>query len=185
MIVIGSYALALQGLRAVEEINDLDLIGTREEVEEFRLRNAARIERAYEEHGHRHVFELKGGKPWKRVEIDTEQSPSDRMLPQLCVTTAQVMDVAVQVPPVEVLYLIKRAHANVPVRYPKTIRDVIRLRPLIGEFSAEQQTFYKQRKSECKERYALHRQRFSLSIRNEDFFDTSNHVRLYVHDDLH
>lgn len=185
MIVIGSYALALQGLRAVDEINDLDLIGTRDEVEEFRARHAALIEREHEEHGHRHVFQMKGGKPWKRIEIDSEQSVSDQMLKGLCVTVAQMMDFTAQVPPVEVLYLIKRAHANVPVHYQKTIRDVVRLRPLIGEISDEQQAFYKQRKSECKERYALHRQRFSLSIRNEDFFDTSNHVRLYEHDDLH
>lgn len=185
MIVIGSYALAVQGLRAPAEVSDLDLIGTAEEVEQFRARHADLIEREQQEHGHRHVFQLKGGKPWKRVEIDSEQSVSDRMLPELCATSTQILGFDVQVPPIEVLYLIKRAHANVPVHYQKTIRDVVRLKPLIGDVSAEQEAFYRERKSECQKRYALHRQRFSLSIRNEDFFDNSNHVRLYEHDDLH
>lgn len=185
MIVIGSYALALQGFRAMSEVKDLDLIGTADDVEQFRLRHAERIDNVRVDHGHRHVFFLKDGKPWERVEIDCEQSRSDQLLGGLCTATAQVMDFSVQVPPAEALYLIKRAHANVPVHYQKTIRDVIRLKPLLGEISAEQQAFYKERKAECQKRFALHRQRFSLSIRNEDFFDTSNHVRLYEHDDIH
>lgn len=186
MIVIGSYALALQGLRALDEVKDLDLVGTVDEVASFRSRHASRIAREHQEHGHRYVFFLKDGQPWSRVEIDTEGATSDLMLPALCTTTARILDCDdVQLPPVEVLYLIKRAHANVPVHYNKTIRDVIRLKPLVGEIDAAQQAFYLQRKSECQKRYALHRQRFSLAIRNEDFFDLSNHVRLYEHDDLH
>lgn len=185
MIVIGSYALAALGLRPFKDVKDLDLIGDPEEVVEFRARHQAVITRERQEHGHRHVFYLANANPWDRVEIDFEQAASDRMLPALCRQTVQILGMQVQVPPVEVLYLIKRAHANVPVHYGKTIRDIIRIKPLSGLINKAQQTFYLQRKKECQSRYLLHRQRFSLSVRNEDFFDLSDHVRTYVHDDLH
>ena len=185
MIVIGSYALAMAGLRAFNDVKDLDLIGTQEDVRLFRARHQAIIESEREEHGHRQVFYLKDATPWDRVEIDFEQSTSDQMLPALCKTSAQVLDLELQVPPVEVLYLIKRAHANVPVRYDKTIRDIIQLKPLLGAIDDAQRAFYLERKKECQSRYLLNRQRFTLSVRNEDFFDLSDHVRIYVHDDLH
>ncbi len=186
MIVIGSCALAVQGLRPREAVKDLDFVGTLDEVAQLRAWLGERVERERAEHGHRHVFYLRTGEPWQRVEIDFEQSPSDQMLPGLCThTTTELPGGQVQVPPVEVLYLVKRAHANVPVHYDKTIRDLIDLKPRLGEFSQTQLDFYRQRKRECQERYQLQRQRFSLSIRNEDFFDLSNHVRLYEHDDLH
>ncbi len=185
MIVIGSHALATLGLRAANDVKDLDLVGTREEMQQFRARHQGIIEGEREEHGHRQVFQLKSGLPWERVEIDYEQSASDKMLPSLCDKTCEVLGLAVQVPPLEVLYLIKRAHANVPVHYDKTIRDIIRLKPHLGTIGDDEQAFYLLRKQECQSRYALQRQRFSLSVRNEDFFDLSDHVRAYVHDDLH
>jgi hypothetical protein len=186
MILIGSQALAAHGLREPGQVKDLDVIGTFDEVALLRGWLGERVQREREEHGHRQVFYLRAGEPWQRVEIDHEQSPSDQMLPGLCTrTTSELLGGPVQVPPVEVLYLIKRAHANVPVHYDKTIRDLIDLKPRLGEFSPAQLDFYHQRKRECQERYQLQRQRFSLSIRNEDFFDLSNHVRLYEHDDLH
>ena len=186
MILIGSQALAAHGLRGPQQVKDLDLIGRFDEVAVLRGWLGERVEREREEHGHRQVFYLRAGEPWQRVEIDHEQSLSDQMLPGLGPhTTTELLGGQVQVPPVEVLYLIKRAHANVPVHYDKTIRDLIDLKPRVGEFSQAQLDFYRQRKRECQDRYQLQRQRFSLSIRNEDFFDLSNHVRLYEHDDLH
>ncbi len=185
MIVIGSYALAALGLRPFAAVKDIDLIGTEDDVRRFRSLQQSVIVRERDEHGHRQVFHLKDGQPWDRVEIDFEQAASDRMLPALCKKSVQILGMQVQVPPLEVLYLIKRAHANVPVHYDKTIRDIIQLKPLSGSISGDQQTFYLERKSECQSRYNLNRQRFSLSVPNEDFFDLSDHVRTYVHDDLH
>ncbi len=185
MIVIGSYALALLGQRPFHEVRDLDLIGSPPEIDAFRERCLDIIESEHQEHGHRHVFYLNGSSPLERVEIDFEQSPSDQMLAELCRPMGRVLDAEVLVPSLEVLYLIKRAHANVPVHYDKTIRDIIQLKPLISPIGSEEQTFYLTRKRECQSRYMLNRQRFSLSVRNEDFFDLSDHVRTYVHDDLH
>lgn len=185
MIVIGSYPLALAGIRSFQDVKDLDLIGTQEDAQRFRTLHKAIIESEREEHGHRLVFNLKDATPWKRIEIDFEQSTSDKLLLGLCKGSTQVLNFELQVPPVEVLYLIKRAHANVPVHYAKTIRDIIQLKPLLGYINKAQHAFYLERKKECQSRYMLHRQRFSLSVRNEDFFDLSDHVRTYVHDDLH
>lgn len=185
MIVIGSYALALLDHQPFDTVKDLDLIGVEDDVERFRALNQDIIERDRPEHGHRHVFHLKAGQAVDRVEIEFEQSPSDQMLPALCERQATIMGLSVRVPPVEVLYLTKRSHANVPVHYNKTMRDILRIKSLIGPITDAQTEFYKARKQEVQDRYSLHRQRFSLAIRNEDFFDTSNHIRFYEHDDLH
>ena len=185
MIVIGSYALALHGHRDLESVKDLDLVGVEEDIERFRETNADIIEKERQIHGHRHAFILKEGQPVDKVEIDTEQAPSDKLLPDLCPETVSLFGMEIALPPVEVLYLTKRAHANVPVHYDKTIAHVLEIKPLVGSFSEAQLAFGAARKQECTERYALNRQRFSLSIRNEDFFDNSDHIRFYVHDDLH
>lgn len=185
MILIGSYALAILGLRPFDEVKDLDLIGSAVDIELFRAAHQAIIEREHEEHGHRHVFYLRNAAPLERVEIDFEQSVSDRMLPALCKQTARILGIEVSIPSIEVLYLIKRAHANVPVHYDKTIRDLTQIKTLLGPIEEAQQAFYQERKKECQSRYLLNRQRFSLAVSNEDFFDLSDHVRTYVHDDLH
>lgn len=185
MIVIGSQALHLHGIHLRKSIDDLDLIGTPEEVDGFRARHAADIVSERTVHGHRHAFVMAPGFPFRKVEIDVEGSPSDAMLARLCTQVVDVVGERVALPSVETLFLIKRAHANVPVHYDKTIRDIIRLKPLLGPLSEDQVAFYKQRQQECRERYRLNRQRFSLSVPNDDFFALSDHVRLYVHDDLH
>lgn len=185
MIVVGSHALALQGIHLRNGPTDLDLIGTPDEVAPFRTRHAAAIVSEQLLHGHRHVFQLSEDFPFRRVEIDIEQTASDRMLPDLCPGTVNLLGERMQLAPVEVLFLIKRALANVPLHYDKGIRDIIPLTPLIKPMTEAQETFYRLRKGECIDRYRLHRQRFVLSIPNDEFFAASDHVRLYVHDDLH
>lgn len=185
MIVIGSYALSLYGQRDLDLVKDLDLVGTEEDVERFRALHSDRIKDEKLVHGHRYVFSLVDGEPLDKVEIDVERSESDCMLPSLCSDEVEIMGLKLGLPPLEVLYLIKRAHANVAVHYDKTIRDLLQLKPLIGKFTKKQQAFYEARKMECRERYELNRQRFTLAIKNEDFFDNSDHIRFYVHDDLH
>lgn len=185
MIVIGSYALALLGHKPLESVRDLDLIGTAGDVERFRARHRAIIADERAIFDHRHAFVLKPGNGVEKVEIEFEQSESDRMLPALCGGTATILGFEVGVPPVEVLYFLKRSHLNVPVHYEKGVKDMLAIKPLIGTITPGQDAFYRARKQEIRERFSLHRQRFSLSIRNEDFFDNSDHIRFYVHDDLY
>lgn len=185
MIVIGSFAAQLRDITLRTQITDLDLIGTSSELELFRRHNAERIAHEKVMHDHRFSFKLKPGCDFEKVEFDVEQSVSDQLLDDLCDRSTSVLDCMVKIPTVQALYLIKRAHANVPVHYDKTIGDVILLKQWVGDLTTPERRFYEQRKRECQERYALHRQRFSLAIKNEDFFALSNHVRWYEHDDLH
>lgn len=185
MIVIGSVAAQLRDITLRTQITDLDLIGTPSELELFRRQNAERVVHEKVMHDHRFSFKLKPGCDFEKVEFDVEQSVSDQLLDDLCDGSTSILGCTVKIPTVQALYLIKRAHANVPVHYDKTIRDVIRLKKWVGDFTTPERRFYEQRKRECQDRYALHRQRFSLAIKNEDFFALSNHVRIYEHDDLH
>lgn len=185
MIVIGSYALRLNGIEVRASIDEVDLIGSPDEVDRFRVMHASDIVSERSMHGHRHAFTMSRGFPFRTVEIDTERAPSDALLASLCPRSVDLLGTATGVPSVEALYLIKRAHANVAVHYDKTIRDLIRLKPLIGPIGPRLDEFYQVRRQECRDRYRLNRQRFSLSVRNEDFFALSDHVRTYVHDDLH
>ncbi len=185
MILIGSYALALNGHRSLDKVKDIDLVGTEDDVERFRKMHAAIIKKETLAHGHVYLFQLEPGQPVAKVEIDVENTESNGMLPALCREKATIMGFEVAVAPLEVLYILKRSHLNVPVFYEKGVRDMLELKPSIKEFSPGEEAFYRTRKQEIIERFALHRQRFTLSIRNEDFFDLSDHIRFYVHDDLH
>lgn len=185
MIVIGSYAARLNGLKLRENIGDLDLIGTPAEAGMFRVQNARFIVEETIIHGHRHRFLTTPQSGFQMVEIDTEQSLSDRMLPDLCVGEAKVLDTALRYPPLEVLYLIKRAHANVPVAYDKAMADMAVMKPHLAPFTGAQTAFLNARKKECQDRYNLNRQRFVLSISNEEFFASSDHIRCVNHDDIH
>ncbi len=185
MVIIGSVALALHGLRPMDGINNLNLVGNRDELESVRAWLTDRIVKTEDSAESSTTFTLADGYRWKQIDFDFQQSPSDRLLTSLCTRSARLFDTLLKVPPLQVLYLIKRAHANVPIGFGKTIRDLLLLKPKILGFSAAEKEFGRLRKQECSDRYRLQRQRFSLSLRNEDFFDLSNHVRQYEHDDLH
>ncbi len=185
MVIIGSVALALHGLRPMSGIQNLNLVGHRDDVASVRTWLADRVIQTDDSADNTTTLTLAEGYRWKTIEINYRQSPSDLMLEPLCSQTVRLFDMPLKVPPLQVLYLIKRAHANVPVDYRKTITDLLLLKPLIRGFNAAEREFGALRKKECADRYRLQRQRFALSLRNEDFFELSNHVRLYEHDDLH
>ncbi len=185
MVIIGSVALALHGLRPMDEINNLNLVGNRDELESVRAWLGDRVIHAEDFADHSTTLTLTDGNRWKTIGFDYRQSESDRLLKRLCTKQARLFDTLVKIPPLQVLYLIKRAHANMPIGYRKTITDLLQLKSMIRGFSEAEREFGALRKKECTDRYKSQRQRFSLSLRNEDFFDLSNHVRQYEHDDLH
>lgn len=185
MIVIGSFAAAAHGLGMGRPVGDIDLIGSVEELNEFKNRNRSLILSQEALHGHRVRFTMRQECGYEKVEFDHEQSPSDRMLEGLCHEFVELLNDTAKLPSLDLLYLTKRAHANVPVFYAKTISDLITLKPHAGNFGSRELCFYEHRKRECRERYSTNRQRFSLAISNQDFFSASNHVRLFEHDDIH
>jgi hypothetical protein len=91
MFLIGSYALALLDHQPFDTVKDLDLVGVEDDVTLFRSLNQDIIERERQDHGHHQVFHLKAGQPLERVEIEFEQSPSDKMLPALCERQTTIM----------------------------------------------------------------------------------------------
>ncbi len=184
MIIVGSFALALRGLRAMGDVRDLDLIGTREEAETLKAWLGPRVLDEQDRDQHLTLAFMSGPNRTK-IEFDYSQLPSDRMLDRLCHQQVKMLDHVVKVPPLEVLYLIKRAHANRPVHFDKTLRDLLLLKPKIGALTEEQQAFGLQRKAECIALYANHRTRFAPAIREEDTFDAAASGRLYVHGDVH
>jgi hypothetical protein len=185
MILIGSQALHLRGLQLRSSIDDLDLICHKDEIKIFKSLHGSLILSEEFTQGHRYTFLMSAEFPFRKVEFDTENSGSDQLLERLDNATFSILGMEVQLPSIETLFLIKRAHVNIPVHYAKTMLDIIAMTPRLGAFSPSQHDFYKLRKKECRERYDLHRQRFSLSVSNDTFFAVSDHVRVYVHDDLH
>jgi hypothetical protein len=185
VIVIGSYAAMLGGAAIRERIDNVDIVGSAEELDQFRASHAADILRDDPVDDHHVELTMRPGLPVERARFGTEQSASDLALADLAQGRAKLMGSEIAYPSLAVLYLIKRAHANNPVGFEKTVADMLLLKPHAATVSPAEMEFYKSRKKESKDRFAGSRQRFVLSISNEDFFALSNHVRTYVHDDVH
>ncbi|MCK9541878.1 MAG: tetratricopeptide repeat protein [Novosphingobium sp.] len=184
MIVIGSCALALLGHKPRRPVACIDLIGTQADIEGLRAALGERIVAEEKLRDYRHAFVLKEGEPFRRVELDFEQTESDRMLAGLCPRRGTLLGLSLQVPSLELLYLLKRSQANIGEYYGKAVGDILHIKPLIGTLGETDLAFYKMRKKECAERRGG-KQRFALSISNDEFFRKSGHMREYVHDDLH
>lgn len=184
MIIIGSEALRIIAPQISHNVADLDLIGTKNDIPRIRRAFAESITEEKTLHNHRHTFFLKNQAPYTKIELDYEQSISDQLLSNLCSSKTQLNGLEFELPSLNALFLIKRAHCNVPVTYDKTISDLIKIKPFTHNFSEKEIDFYKARKEECNQRYQTQRQRFKLSISNEEFFK-HGYARQYDHDDLH
>lgn len=184
MIITGSFALALHGLRSIDDSRDLDLVGTREEADALATWLGERVTSISHPYDNYRTLHLKPGYRWTKIEIDDGQSTSDRLLDPLCRQQVRMFDRALNVPPLEVLYLIKRAHATVPIHQDKTLRDLLLLKRLIGPFSEEQRRFGQQRETECVQRYARHRSRFIPAISDEDLIYPDTQAKLFERADI-
>ncbi|MCK9544730.1 MAG: tetratricopeptide repeat protein [Novosphingobium sp.] len=168
MIVTGSAALVLNGIQPSRPVRDLDLLGTEEDIEIIRQALGDRIVREIPVHGHRRQFQIRDADPYEKIELDFAQTPAEQAFAALCDKRAEILGLDVLVPPVEALYLLKRGHANRPVHFRKTISDLMHLKPLIGQFTPEQEAFLPLYKQEVQERYNRHRERFSLALMAEE-----------------
>lgn len=177
--------MALSGHPPPEPVIQVDLIGAPDEADRLRAALGDKIADERLARRDRRVFTLKAGAPFRTVAIDFGQSESDAMLARLCSRQAALLGLPLQVPSVELLYLVERARANIAPFYGEAIGRLLHLKPLIGTLGEAEVAFYRARKKECAKRYTTGRQRFSLSIANEEFFRKSGHIRHYVHDDLH
>lgn len=187
MTLIGSYAAELRGAKIGRKPTDIDVIGTEAELAEFRRVNAAHI--TFEERIEQPIsvhFHLQPGLGYKRVEFHVAELPSDRMLLNIPTEdSSPVLDSVARLASANVLYLTKRSHLNFPKDWEKHFVDMLRLMEHATAFSDAELEYYRQRKVETEERYRKLGSRFSLNVSNDEFFRVSNHIRTYVHDDIH
>jgi tetratricopeptide (TPR) repeat protein len=185
VIITGSFALALHGLRAMKDVGDIDLVGTRSEAEGLTAWLGDRVLEEHHRNGHHLSLTFMSGQHRTRIEFDYGQSPADQMLDGLCSRHVKMLNNLVKVPPLEVLYLIKRSHATVPAHFDKTVRDLLLLKPLIKPLTEPQRAFGRQCERESVERYADRRTRFAPVIQESDLIYDADNDGLYDHDDLH
>lgn len=193
MLVIGSKALQLHGYTMDAEPNDLDLVGTWEEVEAFK-----------KVFNPKHSFPINNGDTWFmrradgficEIEIAWPDSRAETLLafsaehdyPRTDVREGYdgVLD-GFQVASRNLLYLLKMSHRylkNSPHFY-KTMRDIKRLRELGCELSQTRPwpEFYNQRMADT---YVYKHPK--LDVTKDSFFDsTDNGVpQKYDHDSIH
>lgn len=184
MIVIGSYAAHLNGLTTRQRFKDLDLIGSEAEREQFRQENAGLIVKEKWVQNHRFRMDLKPGSEFDFVEFDTEETPSYRQLPDLCTKTARILGSEIKVPPLEVLYVFKRSHAQLPTAFAKTLGDVKTLQAGIGDISEALRAYGVQLAGEQSGRFFDHRLRFGLALLSEDINIPASRPPRYHREDL-
>ena len=187
MILIGSMAAKARGIRLQRPIKDVDIVCDRSQFDKFIDENKAQITKTEISHGHRAHVDLHPSTKLPRIEFELEQSPSDQILCGVhSDLKVRLLNTLVNVASTNVLYLTKRAHANLPGNFEKNLQDLISLKRHVSDFSDVEIDFANKRKEECRERFAKFRtSRFSLDLPNEDFFELSKHVRFYEHDDVH
>jgi len=157
MILIGSLAAQRRGIDLGRRPNDADVVGDAGEFAEFKRVNA-RLIVSQEKLQDRETFHLhlKPGLPFQKIEFHVAETESDRLLLALATEDrVPVLDSVASLASVNALYLTKRSHLNFPNLWDKHFVDMLRLLTKVTKVS------------------------------NEDFFEISNHIRTYVHDDLH
>jgi tetratricopeptide (TPR) repeat protein len=187
MILYGSLAAARRGIDLGRRPQDIDIVGTPEELADFRRANARHFtaEEKVQDHEAFH-FHLRPELGFQKVEFHVAETASDRLL--LGLTTgkqAPVLDSIAELPSLNALYLTKRAHLNYPLNWNKHFFDALRLLPRVTAFTEGELRYYRERKAETRRRFKATGARFTLKVSNEEFFRVSDHIRTYVHDDLH
>jgi hypothetical protein len=184
MIVIGSYAAELNGIPLRTTIKDIDIYGSPADLERFRAENRDRIEDEKLAHGHRQYLKIRNAGALQKVEFDFGRAPSDLLLEDLGAGTARVLNSEVKLAPPNVLYLIKRAHANRPVHFDKTIDDLLALGRHVTEFTAAERRFYETLRVESDSKLAAQRPKFLVGVRGDDLLRSDSAVPIYIHSDV-
>jgi len=187
MILVGSAAAKFRGAELGRPMADIDVIATPVEFETFVDVNKSTIGKVDIDHGHRARIFPKPGVKRRIIEIDFEDSTSDKLLAAMDHNmTVPLLNTVVQVAGFNSLYLTKRSHANLPGNFEKNLQDLLLLKKYVGAITEQEEAYYQQRKKECKNRFEKFRtSRFTMDLPNEDFFELSNHVRVFEHDDIH
>lgn len=198
MIVIGSEAMMYWdrklGGKVTRQPNDLDLIGTLDEIYNWARR------------WNDHIEYMIPTSPWKfkcvmksqfQVEFEVaDVNPSAKMLHDKNAefelirvpipTKGGSIKMYVFVPDVEYLYMTKRSHVYWPVHWQKTMTDVTHLKKYAKNITQDHIDFYDLRLKENEAKFGK-RFKANLNQTNEQFFAKSERAvkRQFEHDDLH
>lgn len=183
MIVIGSYAAALNGIQLRDSIEDIDAYGSKAELKTFRAENAALIVSERVVHGDRTHFTIEGAGSISRVEFGIA-SRSDIMLERLSLATSgPVLNSTMHYPSPNLLYLIKRSHGFGLTKFEKTSRDLVALKPFVTPFSSDELAFLAARTRETEARLRDHRPRFRVPV-TDDVLLSPTPVPVYAHTEV-
>lgn len=192
MYLIGSQAAHLFNVSLYRETNSLeyDLVGTRDEYEKLRNGFTEVVER--ESKTYPGKFDMRGiyQEVHYTIEFDATNHESNGFYENCLVPSVRhkVFGRKVNVPTPDVLYYIKRAHANYPVNVEKTLNDLYILSKYTENYALKDGSslakFYRVLRTESFERYSARQAVINLNKSNDDFF-SDNTKRKYNHDSLH
>lgn len=214
MFLIGSQAAKLHGLKFLRptDENEYDFFGTHQEYDALKSK-MTRVVMEIKSPNFPAKYNLIGLIEEKQVKIEFDAT--DNLSNQLIRnswrwassvqqgTMIKLFDLDVELPPPNLLYAIKRSHANFDVNFDKTMSDVIAMKkagwdleynqaafisvgndnPLTFQNSFER--FSAARHAEAKARHGKKQEKIKLNKSNEDFFKGGEKLRFFEHDDLH
>lgn len=190
MIIIGSRAIKFwEPLRFTREPKDWDIVSSITEFEEFTSVFKNEIVSCYPGKTGKYRIRMKNG---DQFEIEfSDSTNSNGILEKICQDSSAMLYQGIwkfKVPPLIVLYLIKRSHIYWPVHWQKNIRDLHFLRRVSQNQFIEDihRSFYIKRLAESSKKFGGLRQA-SLDMENSDFFKKSagSVKRYFEHDSLH
>lgn len=191
IILIGSRATPNIFMRKTLDNSDFDIIMSGNQVEKLKnIVGANRLKSSRKYEGKYKFLDDDGN----RFEIDATDSQSNSILLDLCtdidicVGRSTVPTFAnVKAATATTNYAIKRSHAHRNVHWMKTMNDLSILQNYVQQtvMQFKLDNFFKARQNEADERYNNIDKKISLAKSNDEFFKPAEHLRQYVHDDLH
>jgi len=193
MILIGSRAAFINNntLRAPTNNSDWDLISSEDEVIALLTQHFK-----YIQHFHEHAIYNKYNIVINYLQVEynleielIEPESSSYLIAQYCSDLYQESilfdQIKVKVPPLELLYLIKKSHLHIDINWSKHIKDYhalksqLKLDPLTNQLL---QSIYQLRVKETNNRNK--QPNINLNVDNEDFFNDKV-TRIIEHDKIH
>lgn len=190
LICIGSYALkALNILQNERTINDLDLIGSYDEILNY-CKNLGSVISFYPIEDGKKIFckvsKLRQNEPLEiqiiEAEVTWSGSTAEKLHELLITDDESIYCDNLLIPSVDVLYLLKMSHRflkNSP-HFLKTMKDIKYLRSIGAKINPRYASFYRER---CKETYNYSHPK--LNVNKDKFFNNDDIEYIYDHDSIH
>ena len=178
MILIGSHALNTHHFRRIPQ--DLDLVGTYEEIIEYAMKDGAPNALYPIEKGKK-LF-IKKNNQLIEAEIAHEGNSAEQLMHLVQADSHTTMKEGMLVPSLDILYMLKMSHRylkNNPF-FLKTMQDIHFMRAHGAVIRPEHEAFFKLR-----EKTTYDYSHPKLNVMKSEFFDNDSIDYQYEHDDIH